>query len=110
MVFPNAGDLPRHPSQLYEAGLEGLALFIILFIYSWKPKPLGAVSGLFALCYALFRIIIECFREPDAPIGYVAFGWLTEGQLLSLPLLLVGIALLVVAYCKKCGKCHETIS
>jgi len=110
MVFPDAGPWPRHPSQLYEAGLEGLVLFIILFIYAWKPKPLGAVSGLFALCYGLFRIAVECFREPDAPIGYVAFGWLTEGQLLSLPLVLVGIGLLVFAYCKESRKNHETIS
>jgi phosphatidylglycerol---prolipoprotein diacylglyceryl transferase len=101
MVFPNAGSLPRHPSQLYEFALEGVLLFIILWLYSWKPKPMGAVSGLFAICYGCFRTGVEFFREPDAQIGYLAFGWLTEGQLLSLPLILVGIALMVWAYKRK---------
>lgn len=100
MVFPNAGSLPRHPSQLYEFALEGLLLFVILWLYSWKPKPLGAISGLFALCYGLFRSGVEFFREPDAQIGYLAWGWLTEGQLLSLPLIVVGIVLLVWAYAR----------
>lgn len=98
MVFPTGGPLPRHPSQLYEFTLEGVVLFIILFIYSWKPRPLGAISGLFALCYGLFRCFAEFFREPDIQIGYLAFGWVTEGQLLSLPLILIGIILLVLAY------------
>jgi phosphatidylglycerol---prolipoprotein diacylglyceryl transferase len=97
MVFPHAGTLPRHPSQLYEFALEGVLLFIILWVYSRKPKPLGAVSGLFAICYGVFRCIAECFREPDLPIGYVAFGWLTEGQLLSVPLILVGLVLMIWA-------------
>ncbi len=101
MIFPNGGPLPRHPSQLYEFALEGILLFIILWIFSRKSRPLGAVSGLFALCYGLFRIIAEFFREPDAHIGYLALGWVTEGQLLSLPLVLVGIALLVWAYKRK---------
>jgi phosphatidylglycerol:prolipoprotein diacylglycerol transferase len=98
MVFPNGGPLPRHPSQLYEFALEGVVLFIILWLYSHKPRPLGAVSGLFAFCYGLFRSGVEFYREPDAPIGYVAFGWLTEGQLLSIPLMIVGIVLMVWAY------------
>jgi phosphatidylglycerol:prolipoprotein diacylglycerol transferase len=97
MVFPNAGPLPRHPSQLYEAGLEGVVLFIILWTYSSKLRPLGAVSGLFAICYGVFRFFIECFREPDVQIGYI-FGYFTEGQLLSLPLILLGIYLMVMAY------------
>jgi phosphatidylglycerol:prolipoprotein diacylglycerol transferase len=101
MVFPNAGDLPRHPSQLYEFLLEGVVLFIILWLYSSKPRPRAAVSGMFALFYGLFRISVEFFREPDAPIGYLAWGWLTEGQLLSLPLVLVGIILLLWAYRRK---------
>lgn len=100
-VFPNAGPLARHPSQLYEFGMEGVLLFFILWIYSSKPRPLGAVSGLFATCYGIFRCLVEIYREPDAPIGYLAFGWLTEGQLLSVPLILVGIMLLVCAY-KRC--------
>ncbi|HEX4044258.1 MAG TPA: prolipoprotein diacylglyceryl transferase [Gammaproteobacteria bacterium] len=96
MVFPYAGDYPRHPSQLYEFLLEGVLLFFILWFYSRKPRPIGAVSGLFALCYGVFRIAVECFREPDAHIGYL-FGWLTQGQLLSLPLIAVGVILLVRA-------------
>lgn len=97
MVFPQAGLLPRHPSQLYEFGLEGVVLFIILWLYSRQPRPLGAVSGMFALCYAIFRCIAEFFREPDAQIGFVN-GWITRGQILSLPLMLVGIVLLIWAY------------
>ncbi len=98
MIFPNAGGLPRHPSQLYEFLMEGVLLFIILWLYSMKPKPLGAVSGLFAICYGLFRCIAEFFREPDVQIGYLAFGWFTEGQLLSIPLIVIGVVLLVWAY------------
>lgn len=104
MIFPNAPGGPRHPSQLYEFALEGVLLFVILFLYSRKPKPVGAVSGAFALCYAIFRIIAEFFREPDAQIGYLAFGWLTEGQLLSIPLALVGIALIASAYYKSSAR------
>jgi phosphatidylglycerol:prolipoprotein diacylglycerol transferase len=99
MVFPNAGPWLRHPSQLYEFSLEGVLLFLILFIYSWKPRPLGAVSGLFAILYGVFRCIAEFFREPDIQIGYL-YGGMTEGQLLSIPLILVGILLLVFAYKK----------
>jgi phosphatidylglycerol:prolipoprotein diacylglycerol transferase len=98
MVFPHVDMQPRHPSQLYEFALEGVVLFVVLWCYSRKPRPLGAVSGLFAIGYAFFRICIECFRQPDAPIGYIAFGWMTEGQLLSIPLLLVGVALVAWAY------------
>jgi len=94
MIFPNGGPLPRHPSQLYEFSMEGVLLFLILIIFSWKPRPLGAVSGLFALCYGVFRCIAEFFREPDVQIGYLFWG-MTEGQLLSLPLILVGVVLLV---------------
>jgi len=97
MVFPGAGALPRHPTQLYEAALEGLLLFVILWIYSRKPRPLGAVSGLFAVLYALFRMGVEWFRVPDAHIGYLFSDWLTMGQLLCLPLLAAGLALLARA-------------
>ena len=99
MVFPDprAGTIPRHPSQLYEAGLEGLALFAIVWIYSSKPRPSGAVSGVFCLCYALFRFTVEFFRMPDPQLGYLAFGWLTMGQLLSLPVALFGLWLLASA-------------
>lgn len=100
MIFPTGGPEPRHPSQLYEAGLEGLLLFIILYIYAWKPRPLGAVSGFFAIGYGLFRTILEFYRVPDAQIGYLAFDWLTEGQLLSFPLILAGVGLVIYAYRK----------
>ncbi len=100
MIFPNSGPLPRHPSQLYEFGLEGVLLFLILWFYSSKSRPLGAVSGLFAVGYGLFRCTAEFFREPDVQIGYL-FAGITEGQLLSLPLILVGIILLFLAYRKK---------
>jgi len=103
MVFPEGGPLPRHPSQIYEAIFEGIVLFIILWLYSRKKKPMGAVSGMFALCYGLFRIIIESVREPDVQIGYIV-GYFTEGQLLSLPLVLIGLWLIFNA------SKHETIS
>ncbi|MES9858654.1 MAG: prolipoprotein diacylglyceryl transferase [Sedimenticola sp.] len=89
---------PLHPSQLYEALLEGVVLFIILWLYSAKPRPTMAVSGLFLLCYGLFRFLVELVRMPDSHIGYLAFGWLTQGQLLTLPMLLGGSLLLLFAY------------
>ncbi len=98
IVFPTGGPLPRHPSQLYEAGLEGLVLFLILWIYSSRPRPAGAVSGLFLMGYGLFRFIIECVRIPDPQYGYLAFGWLTMGQILSLPMLILGMILFLKAY------------
>jgi phosphatidylglycerol---prolipoprotein diacylglyceryl transferase len=101
MVFPEAGPLPRHPSQLYEFLLEGVVLFIILWTFSTKPRPRGAVSGLFLFCYGLFRFVIEFFREPDVQIGYIAWGWLTKGQLLSFPMILLGILMLAWAYRRK---------
>lgn len=101
MVFPGAGPSPRHPSQLYEAALEGLVLFVILWTFARKPRPLGAVSGLFLLAYGSFRFMVEFVRMPDAHLGYLAFGWLTMGQILSLPMIVGGIALLVWAYYKR---------
>lgn len=98
MIFPNAGELPRHPSQLYEALLEGCVLFIILWIFSARLRARGAVSGLFLLLYGIFRFSLEFLREPDQQMGYLAFGWLTTGQLLSLPMILGGIILLAWAY------------
>lgn len=99
MIFARTGGpLPRHPSQLYEFALEGVALFIILWFYSSRPRPVGAVSGLFLICYGTFRFIVEFFREPDQQLGYLAFGWFTMGQLLSLPMILVGMGLIVWAY------------
>lgn len=95
MVFPGAGPMPRHPSQLYEALLEGLALFVALWLYSAKPRRVGAVSGFFAVGYGVARFMVEFVRVPDAHIGYLAFGWLTMGQLLCLPLILFGLWLLL---------------
>lgn len=94
MVFPGGGPLPRHPSQLYEAALEGAALFAVVWLFSAKPRRRGAVSGLFATGYAVFRFAVEFVRVPDAQLGYLAFGWLTMGQILCLPLLGVGLWLL----------------
>ena len=94
IVFPGAGALPRHPSQLYEAALEGLALFIMVWVFSLKPRKIGAVSGLFALGYAVFRFAVEFVRVPDVQLGYLAFGWLTMGQLLCVPLMLAGLWLM----------------
>ncbi len=90
VVFRTGGPLPRHPTQLYEAALEGLALFLILWFYSRAPRPVGAVSSLFLVFYGLFRFVVEFVREPDAHLGYLAFGWVTMGQLLSLPMILLG--------------------
>ena len=98
MVFPGAGFLPRHPSQLYEAFLEGIVLFILLWAYSAKPRPRMAVSGLFGLGYGLFRFAVEFFREPDAHLGFVAFDFLTRGQVLCLPMIAGGILFMIYAY------------
>lgn len=81
----------RHPSQLYQAALEGLTMFVLLWWFSSKPRPRYAVSGLFALLYGCFRFLVEFVRMPDAKPGYIAFGWLTMGQLLSVPLILLGL-------------------
>lgn len=83
--------LARHPSQLYQATLEGLVLFCALWWFSRKPRPRYAVAGLFALLYGLFRFAVEFVRVPDAQLGYLAFGWLTMGQVLSLPLIALGL-------------------
>jgi phosphatidylglycerol---prolipoprotein diacylglyceryl transferase len=88
----------RHASQLYEATLEGLVLFLILWMFSARPRPTMAVSGLFLLGYGIFRFAVEFVRLPDAHIGYLAFGWVTMGQVLSAPMVLAGIVLLLLAY------------
>lgn len=103
MIFPNGGPLPRHPSQLYEALLEGVVLFVILWVYSRRPRPVMSVSALFLLCYGSFRFLVEFLRVPDAHIGYIAFGWLTMGQALSLPMIIVGLWLLVIIYRRQQG-------
>ena len=84
----------RHPSQLYQFALEGVAMFVLLWWFSSKPRPRYAVSGMFALLYGVFRFAVEFVRQPDAHLGFLAFDWLTMGQLLSLPLIAVGLFLL----------------
>lgn len=81
----------RHPSQLYQAVLEGVVMAALVWWFSSRPRPRYAVGGLFALLYGLFRFLVEFVREPDAHLGYLAFGWLTMGQVLSLPLILLGL-------------------
>ncbi|WP_019025019.1 MULTISPECIES: prolipoprotein diacylglyceryl transferase [unclassified Thioalkalivibrio] len=95
MIFPAADYVPRHPSQLYQAFLEGLVLFVVLWIVSRHPRRTGLVSGLFLTLYGSFRFLVEFVRVPDAHIGYLAFDWLTLGQVLSLPVILFGIGLIV---------------
>jgi phosphatidylglycerol:prolipoprotein diacylglycerol transferase len=90
MVFRGAGDAPRHPSQLYQFALEGVLLFVILWWYSSKPRPRGAVSALFLIGYGVFRFVAEFAREPDAFLGYLAMG-LTMGQWLCLPMIAGGL-------------------
>ncbi len=94
-----AGTMPRHPSQLYEALLEGVIIFCVLFALSRRrpPRPRGTFLGLFLIMYGTFRFLIEFVREPDEQLGYLFGGWLTMGQLLSVPLLVVGIAVLLWA-------------
>ena len=95
MIFPQSGDmLPRHPSQFYHVGLEGIALFTILWLYTSKPRQRGAASGIFLIGYGFFRFITEFFREPDAGIFGQSY-MISMGQWLSLPMILVGLLLLV---------------
>ncbi len=89
--------LPRHPSQLYEIALEGITLFFVLFFFSRKSRPMGAVSALFLIGYGLARFTVEFAREPDDFLGLLALG-LSMGQWLSLPMIIVGIALMMWAY------------
>jgi phosphatidylglycerol:prolipoprotein diacylglycerol transferase len=97
MIFPSVDSQPRHPSQLYEAIAEGLVLFLILWLFSRRPRPLGAVSGLFLLGYGTLRFAVEYTREPDYYLGLLQLG-LTLGQWLSLPMIAGGVVLLVWAY------------
>jgi len=101
MIFPPFSDpaqLPRHPSQLYQFALEGVALFLILWLFSRKPRPTMAVSGMFALFYGIFRFIVEFVRVPDAQLGYLAWNWLTMGQVLCVPMIVGGLFLIWLAY------------
>jgi phosphatidylglycerol:prolipoprotein diacylglycerol transferase len=98
MVFPNGGPLARHPSQLYEAFLEGLVLFVILWIYTSKPRPTMAATSLAVLLYGCFRFFVEFYRVPDAQLGYLALDWVTMGQILSTPMIIIGAIMLYFAY------------
>ncbi len=97
MVFKTGGPLPRHPSMLYEMILEGFLLFIILWWYSSKPRPKMMVSGLFLSLYGIFRFSVEFVRQPDAHMGFRAFDWMTQGQILSIPMIMLGLALIYMA-------------
>lgn len=92
---PAAGGVARHPSQLYEALLEGLVLFAVLWFYSRTPRALRTVSGLFLLGYGVMRFAVEFVRIPDAHIGYLAFGWFTMGQALTVPMIIAGAGLMI---------------
>jgi phosphatidylglycerol:prolipoprotein diacylglycerol transferase len=100
MVWPPMMGLepePRHPSALYEFALEGVVMFVVLWWFSSRPRQRGMTSGLFLLLYGVFRFTVEFVRLPDPQLGFIAFGWLTMGQLLSLPMALAGLALLAWA-------------
>ena len=97
VVFPNVDGVPRHPSQLYEFALEGAVLFVVLWWYSMRPRPRGAVSGAFLLIYGVLRFGVEFTREPDGFLGLLALG-LTMGQWLSAPMIAAGAAMMVWAY------------
>lgn len=100
MVFPHVDNLPRHPSQLYQIFFGGICIFIVMWWYSSKPRPRMAVSGLFLTLFGCYRFFVEFFRQPDAHLNFIAFNWMTMGQLLSVPLVGFGAFLLWKAYQK----------
>ncbi|WP_060583715.1 prolipoprotein diacylglyceryl transferase [Aeromonas schubertii] len=99
MIFPEAGPEPRHPSQLYQFALEGVVLFVILNLFWRKHPPRGAISGMFLLCYGLFRFIVEFVRQPDSQLG-LYFNEISMGQILSTPMILAGLLMIWAAYRK----------
>jgi phosphatidylglycerol:prolipoprotein diacylglycerol transferase len=101
MIFPTGGPFVRHPSQLYEFLLEGVALFCLLWWYSSRKPPRMAVSALFLLGYGVARIFCEFFRMPDVQLGFIAFHWLTMGQILTFPMIILGVILWVYAHKKE---------
>ncbi len=101
MIFPGGGAMPRHPSQLYQFFLEGPLFFAVIWIYSRKPRPTMAVSGVFLIYYGIYRFVVEFVREPDRHMGFVALDWMTQGQLLSLPMIAFGLLFLWLAYQRK---------
>lgn len=108
IIFANTGGgpLPRHPSMLYEAALEGLVLFLVLWLMTRKPYRRGAPFGWFLLLYGIFRFAVEFVRIPDAHLGYLAWGWLTQGQRLSIPMIIIGLVMIVIA--KKVAIPHQS--
>jgi phosphatidylglycerol:prolipoprotein diacylglycerol transferase len=99
MIFPKDPlQLARHPSQLYQFALEGMVLFAVLLWFTSKPRPTWAAAGLFAFGYGCLRFSAEFFREPDAHLGFQALGWMTRGQILSLPMILIGLGVMIFAY------------
>ena len=101
MIFPHVDQLPRHPSQLYQALGEGLLLFIVLWWFSMKPRPRMAVSAVFVMGYGIARFFVEFFREPDIDQGYILLGWVTKGQMLSFPMIIIGLWMFWYAYKRK---------
>lgn len=104
VLFPSGGYLPRHPSQLYEAFLEGLVLFFILNGFIQKSRPTGSVAGLFLVGYGTFRFIVEFFREPDPQLGLYFGQQISMGQILSLPMIILGGLMMFIAYNKPAKK------
>ena len=93
MIFPGAGPLPRHPSQLYECFFEGIVLFCIIWLYSAKPRARGATSAWFLICYGVFRFCVEFFRQPDGYSTIPGLAWMSRGQELCVPMMLAGLVL-----------------
>lgn len=100
MIWPNVDALPRHPSPIYQALVDGVLLFVILWLYARKPRPMMAVSGVFALGYGCARFFTEYFRTPDYEVTFAGLS-ISAGQMLSLPMIALGIVLLAIAYGKK---------
>jgi phosphatidylglycerol:prolipoprotein diacylglycerol transferase len=97
MIFPKVDNLPRHPSELYEFALEGVVLFTVLWLFARKPRPVGALSGLFLIGYGSFRFLVEFTREPDDFLGLLSLG-MSMGQWLSLPMVIAGVLMMVLSY------------
>lgn len=98
VVFPNGGPIARHPSQLYEFALEGVLLFALLALYARRGPPVGALAACLVLLYGVFRFIVEFYRMPDEHLGFVALGWMTRGQMLCLPMMVIGLFVLLWVY------------
>ena len=104
MIFPTGGPLPRYPSQLFEFFFEGVVLFTVLWVVTIKKRPRYLVLGLFMLIYGCARFICEFFRQPDPQYGYIFFNWVTMGQILSLPMIVLGAIVLAIVFIKTRGK------